>query len=92
MIVGSTKTANRNTFIEDFQNNKFKVFLLNIDAAKEAITLDNADTTIFTDKYPPIGSIEQAEDRFIASTKEKANKSHKIIELMSFQFLYGYQE
>lgn len=82
MIVGSTKTANRNTFIEDFQNNKFKVFLLNIDAAKEAITLDNADTTIFTDKYPPIGSIEQAEDRFIASTKEKANKSHKIIELM----------
>ena len=82
MIVGATSTKNRNQFIEDFQNNKFQVFLLNIDAAKEAITLDNADTTIFTDKYPPIGSIEQAEDRFIASTKEKANKTHKIIEIM----------
>ncbi len=82
MIVGATNSKQRAKFIEDFQNNKFQVLLLNIDAAKEAITLDNADTTIFTDKYPPIGSIEQAEDRFVASTKAKAHKSHKIIEIM----------
>ena len=82
MIVGATNSKQRAKFIEDFQNNKFQVLLLNIDAAKEAITLDNADTTIFTDKYPPIGSIEQAEDRFVASTKAKAYKSHKIIEIM----------
>ena len=82
MLIGSTTTKQRGQFIKDFQAGKFKVFLINIDAGKEAITLDAASTTIFTDKYPPIGSIEQAEDRFVASTKDKAHKSHKIIELM----------
>lgn len=82
MLVGATPTKQRGEFINDFQAGKFKVFLINIDAGKEALTLDAAETTIFTDKYPPIGSIEQAEDRFIASTKDKAHKAHKIIELM----------
>ena len=81
MLIGATTTKQRGQFIKDFQQGKFKVFLINIDAGKEAITLDAASTTIFTDKYPPIGSIEQAEDRFIASTKDKAHKAHKIIEL-----------
>lgn len=81
MLVGSTSTKQRGQFIKDFQAGKFKVFLINIDAGKEALTLDAAETTIFTDKYPPIGSIEQAEDRFIASTEDKAHKNHKIIEL-----------
>lgn len=82
MLIGATTTKQRGTFIKDFQAGKFKVFLINIDAGKEALTLDAASTTIFTDKYPPIGSIEQAEDRFIASTENKAHKAHKIIELM----------
>lgn len=82
MIIGKTPLKQRGKFIEDFQNNKFQIMLLNIDACKEAITLDNAETTIFTDKYPPIGDIEQAEDRFIASTPDKAHKAHKIIEIM----------
>ena len=82
LLVGATPARQRGEFIKDFQAGKFKVFLINIDAGKEALTLDAAETTIFTDKYPPIGSIEQAEDRFIASTEEKAHKAHKIIELM----------
>lgn len=82
MLIGSTTTKQRGQFIKDFQAKKFKVFLINIDAGKEALTLDAAETTIFTDKYPPIGDIEQAEDRFIASTIDKKNKAHKIIELM----------
>lgn len=82
MLVGSTPAKQRGQFIKDFQAGKFQVFLINIDAGKEALTLDAAETTIFTDKYPPIGSIEQAEDRFIASTEEKSHKAHKIIELM----------
>ena len=82
LLIGATSQKQRNEFIKDFQAGKFKVFLINIDAGKEAITLDAASTTIFTDKYPPIGSIEQAEDRFVASTKAKKNKAHKIIELM----------
>lgn len=82
MLIGATPIKERGKYIEDFQAGKFKVFLINIDAGKEALTLDAAETTIFTDKYPPIGSIEQAEDRFVASTKDKAHKSHKIVELM----------
>lgn len=82
MLIGATTANQRGKFIKDFQAGKFKVFLINIDAGKEALTLDAASTTIFTDKYPPIGSIEQAEDRFIASTESKAHKAHKIIELM----------
>ena len=82
MLVGATPTKTRGQYIKDFQEGKFKVFLINIDAGKEALTLDAAETTIFTDKYPPIGSIEQAEDRFIASTEARAHKAHKIIELM----------
>ena len=82
LLIGSTTVTQRAQFIRDFQAKKFKVFLINIDAGKEALTLDAAETTIFTDKYPPIGSIEQAEDRFIASTEDKKNKAHKIIELM----------
>ena len=82
MLVGSTPPKQRGKFIKDFQSGRFRVFLINIDAGKEALTLDAAETTIFTDKFPPIGSIEQAEDRFIASTEAKAHKAHKIIELM----------
>lgn len=82
LIVGETPIERRNKFKTDFQNHKFQTLLINIDAGKEAITLDAAEATIFTDKYPPIGDIEQAEDRFIASTPEKANKAHKIYELM----------
>ena len=82
MLIGSTPSKQRGKFVKDFQAGKFKVFLINIDAGKEALTLDAAETTIFADKFPPIGSIEQAEDRFIASTEEKAHKAHKIIELM----------
>ena len=82
MLIGSTPVGQRGQFVKDFQDHKFKVFLINIDAGKEALTLDAAETTIFTDKYPPIGAIEQAEDRFIASTPDKKNKAHKIIELM----------
>ena len=82
LLIGSTTTKQKGKFIKDFQDGKFKVFLINIDAGKEALTLDAAETTIFCDKYPPIGSIEQAEDRFVASTPDKKDKSHKIIELM----------
>ena len=82
LLIGSTTTKQRGEFIEDFQNGKFQVFLINIDAGKEALTLDAAETTIFTDKYPPIGAIEQAEDRFIASTEARKHKAHKVIELM----------
>lgn len=82
MIVGATPIKERGKYVKDFQSGKCKVLLINIDAGKEALTLDKAETTIFTDKYPPIGDIMQAEDRFIASTPDQAHKNHKIVELM----------
>ena len=58
------------------------MLLINIDAGKEALTLDSAEAIIFTDKYPPYGDIAQAEDRFIATDKSKAEKEHTIYELI----------
>lgn len=82
IMIGETPLATRNTLKTRFQNKDYSVLLLNIDVGKEALTLDTASTIIFMDKYPPIGDIEQAEDRFVATTQEKASKPHKIYELM----------
>lgn len=81
LFIGETPITKRAAFVQDFQHNKLNLLLLNMDAAKEAITLDEAEVAIFTDKYPPVGSIQQAEDRFVATTEDKKDKQHEIIEL-----------
>lgn len=82
MIIGDTPAKRREIYKKDFQEGLFNILLVNIKAGKEALTLDRAETALFCDKYPPIGDILQAEDRFIATTQAKADKPHKIIELM----------
>ena len=82
LIIGETTKARREELKNDFQHGKIKVLLLNIKAAKEGITLDTASTAIFTDKYPPVGDIMQAEDRFVATTKDKKDLGHTIINLI----------
>lgn len=81
-IIGETSKSERERLKKDFQSGKIKVLLINIKAGKEGITLDNADVAIFTDKYPPIGDVQQAEDRFVATTKDKLNTGHTIIDLV----------
>lgn len=81
-IIGETSKAKREELKNDFQNGKIRLLLINIKAGKEGITLDTADTAIFTDKYPPIGDVLQAEDRFVATTKDKLNTGHTIIDLV----------
>lgn len=81
-IIGDTPVIKRAEIVKDFQNKNLRVLLINIDVGKEALTLDSADITIFTDKYPPYGDIAQAEDRFIATTINKAEKEHTIYELI----------
>lgn len=81
LFIGETTIQQRAAIVKAFQSNKFNLLLLNMDAAKEAITLDEAEVAIFTDKYPPVGSILQAEDRFVATTEDKKDKQHSIIEL-----------
>lgn len=81
IITGATMIHARHELVQEFQKGEFNLLLLNIDAGKEGLTLDHAEVTIFTDKYPPIGDIEQAEDRFVSTSKDKADKPHTIIEL-----------
>ncbi|NCB02683.1 MAG: hypothetical protein EOM67_11030, partial [Spirochaetia bacterium] len=82
MIIGETPIPKRAEYCKAFQEGKIKILLINIQAGKEALTLDKATTTIFTDKFPPIGDITQAEDRFVATRPDIADKEHKIVELM----------
>lgn len=81
LYIGETSVEKRAAFVHQFQHNQINLLLLNMDAAKEAITLDEAEVAIFTDKYPPVGSIQQAEDRFVATSEDKKDKQHEIIEL-----------
>lgn len=82
MISGEMPLKQRNELCKQFQAGKVNVLLLNIDACKETLTLDRAEAAIFTDKYPPIGDIEQAEDRFVATTEGRATKPHVIYDLV----------
>jgi SNF2 family DNA or RNA helicase len=82
LIIGETPIEKRNELKLNFQCGKINLLLINIDAGKEALTLDRAEVIIFTDKYPPVGDILQAEDRFISTTEDKKDKPHTIIELM----------
>lgn len=81
-IVGATPLQQRKENVALFQAGKIPVLLLNIDAGKEALTLDKADAAIFTDKYPPIGAIEQAEDRIVATTEGRSHKETTIYNLI----------
>ena len=82
LIIGDTSDKQRAENIAAFQRGDIKLLLINIDAGKESLTLVTAEAAIFTDKYPPVGDIEQAEDRFIATVESKANKPHIIYELV----------
>lgn len=82
LIIGETPVAKRQEIVDAFQTGALNLLLINVDAGKEALTLDAAKATIFTDKYPPVGDIEQAEDRFVATTEDKADKPHIIYELI----------
>lgn len=81
-IIGDTNTKQRNEYKLAFQDGKVNLLLIQLDVGKEALTLDRAETIIFCDKYPPAADIQQAEDRFVATTKERADKPHNIIELI----------
>lgn len=77
-IIGDTPTHTRRVACEAFQQGTTRLLLLNIDAGKEGLTLDRADTIIFMDRFPPVGDLAQAEDRFVATTEAGADKEHLI--------------
>ena len=82
VIVGATPKKERAEIVQRFQAGELNQIFLNIDAGKESLTLDRAEVMIFTDQYPPIGDIEQAEDRFVSTTQDRADKPHTIYTLV----------
>ena len=82
LISGDTSPEYRAELVEDYQAGKYNVLLLNTIAAKEGLTLDRAEVEIFTDYFPPIGAVEQAEARFIATTPTRAEIPKRIIRLV----------
>lgn len=81
-ITGPVPLKKRNELKDSFQRGEIKQLLINVQAGKEALTLDTAEVAIFLDMYPPYGDIEQAENRFTATTKDKKDKEHTIIHVM----------
>ena len=77
-IIGDTPASDRAAICQRLQAGTLSTLLLNIDAGKEGLTLDRADTIIFMDRFPPIGDLQQAEDRFVATTEVGADKDHLI--------------
>jgi SNF2 family DNA or RNA helicase len=82
VITGEVSSKDRADIVNAFQRGDYRYLVLQIDACKEGLTLDNADVEIFLDAYPPAADVQQAEDRFIATTEDKKDKSHQIIQLM----------
>lgn len=80
LFVGSTPQAKRQDLINRFQKGTLNVLLIQVDAGKEGITLDAADTLILSDVYPPVSDIEQAKDRIVPTTQSTL-KPFEIIEL-----------
>ena len=82
-LCGEDSVASREFKRKEFQNKKLKqaVVVAQIDVCKEGLTFDDADVSIFVDKYPPVNDIAQAEDRIISTTEDNI-KEHTIIELV----------
>ncbi len=82
LITGKVSKVRREDLKNKFQSGMIKILLVNIDAGKEGLTLDHADTIVFTDKFAPVGDINQAEDRFIATTQERVKHGQVIYTLL----------
>lgn len=82
MITGNTTNKDRKEIETKFQNGEIQYIFANIKAAKENLTLDRAEVIVFLDKYPPIGDILQASERFTATQESKKDIPKRIIELM----------
>lgn len=82
LIIGPVSKIERERLKNEFQAGRIRVLLINTVAGNVGLTLDNADTCIFTDSYPPVGLMQQAEDRFVATTKDMLHRDHTVIKLV----------
>jgi SNF2 family DNA or RNA helicase len=82
LITGETSNKERKEIERQFQNGEINTLFVNIKAGKECLTLDRAEAMVFLDKYPPIGDILQASERFTATRKDRKDIPKTIYELM----------
>ena len=81
-IIGATTKKERFQIEEDFQTGKVKHLICNTQAAQEGLTLDTGECIIFIEQFPPVGSIDQASQRFTATVEEKKDIPKRIIKLI----------
>ena len=81
VITGDVTTKRRAEIVQEFQEHKCKVLLLQTAACKEGLTLDEADATIFLDVYPPASDYLQAKDRAVPTDVSKV-KPRTVYRLM----------
>ena len=81
IVSGAIGLRDRQHAVKNFQEGKTKVLLIQTQAGKEGLTLDQADVTIFLDTYPPAADYTQAKDRMVATTPER-NKPKELIHVM----------
>lgn len=80
-ICGDVSPKRRIDIVRDFQKGEIKLLLLQTQACKEGLTLDEADVSIFLDTYPPASDYAQAKDRMVATVPERS-KEKEIIHVM----------
>lgn len=78
MLTGEMSNLSKQKTVYDFQSGKLDVVLCNIISAGVGLTLDRAETIIFTDKAWNPSDNEQAEDRITPVSQER-NHKHSII-------------
>lgn len=81
VIAGNVSTVKRHEYVKEFQEGKIKILGIQTQAGKEGLTLDQADTTIFLDVYPPAADYMQAKDRMVATSEDRV-KPKEIIHLI----------
>lgn len=82
IVTGNTSPGKRQSIVDDFQQGKIDILLLNIKAAGVGLTLDRATTSIFVDKEFNPSDNEQAEDRLIPTTPDRVQPT-QIISLVT---------
>lgn len=71
LYTGKTTPAQRTKIVNDFQKGKKRVLFANIKAAGTGLTLDTGSYAIFLDRDFVPANNEQAEDRIIATAKDR---------------------
>ena len=82
LITGETSNKSRKEIESKFQKGELDILFVNIKAGKESLTLDRAESMVFLDKFPPIGDILQASERFTATQESRKNIPKTIYELI----------